>query len=67
MVAKRNYMMERVDVDNIVCDVVDTGVALCGRSVEVPSEEKSRMIALTMRWRWKVLPSWRVQRDRSFQ
>ena len=29
------------------CVVVETRVALCGGSVEVPSEEKSRMIGLT--------------------
>ena len=50
-----------------LCVVVDTGVVLCGRSVGMPSEEKSWMIELTMQWRRKVLSGWRVKRTCSFQ
>ena len=49
------------------CVEVDTGVAVCGRLVVVPSEEISLMIALARQWRLKVFSGWCVNRKYSFQ
>ena len=49
------------------CVVVDTGVVLGGRLVEMPFEEKSRMIGFTDWWWWKLLLGWHMNRLDSSQ
>ena len=51
----------------LTCAVVETGVAQFGRSLEVPCDEKSGMIELTMQWRLKVLSGWCMKSRCSFQ